>query len=225
MKSLMKSNSLKNYFDKLRKDMVDNQIIARGINNEYVIQAMLKVPRHLFVPKHLEEEAYNDYPLPIGENQTISQPYMVAEMTAQIEPQPHFRVLEIGTGSGYQSAILAEIVKEVYTIEKIEKLATSAMALLKKLGYNNIFIKVGDGTLGYEEAAPYDAIIVTAGTPKLPYPLFEQLKEGGIIVAPIGGKIFQTLTKIRKVNNEPKEERLFDCMFVPLIGEYGWEAL
>lgn len=203
--------------------MVEEQIIARGIKDKRVISAMLKVERHLFAPKTLWRDAYGDYPLPIGESQTISQPYMVAEMTAILEPQKDHSILEIGTGSGYQSAILAELVQEVYTIEIIGSLANKAKQRLKKLGYENIFVKVGDGTLGLPEYAPYDGILVTAGAPELPEPLFEQLKEGGKIVIPIGNRVFQTLIRITKVKGKKEEESFFDCMFVSLIGTYGWK--
>lgn len=210
-------------FESMRHQMVETQIIGRGITNQQVIDAMMKVPRHLFVPTYLQNEAYNDYPLPIGEAQTISQPYMVAEMTAALEPKENDRVLEIGSGSGYQAAILAEIVNELFTIERIETLARRAENLLRQLDYKNIFIKVGDGTMGWQEYAPYDSILITAATPELPPPLVEQLKEGGIIVAPIGNKIVQTLTKIKKIGGMLHQEQLFDCMFVPLVGAYGWK--
>ena len=210
-------------FESLRRRMVEEQIKARGICNENVIQAMLKVERHLFVSTFSRKKAYNDYPLQIGESQTISQPYMVAAMTDELELNPDDRVLEIGTGSGYQSAILAEIVNEVFTIERIEMLAKRAKLLFDELGYKNIFVKVNDGSLGWQEYAPYDVIIVTAATPKMPEPLFEQLKEKGKMVIPIGGRIVQTLTKITKINGKPSEKQLFDCMFVPLLGAYGWK--
>lgn len=210
-------------FESLRRKMVETQIIARNISNSQVIAAMLKIPRELFIPKYLQNEAYNDSPLPIGESQTISQPYIVAQMTQALEPKNTDRILEIGTGSGYQSVILAEIVQEVFTIECIETLARRAESVVEKLGYKNIFIKVGDGTMGWEEHAPYNGILITAATPKLPPPLVEQLKEGGIIVAPIGNKIVQTLTKITKIGGELHQEQLFECTFVPLVGAYGWK--
>ena len=203
--------------------MVQEQIVARGVKNKRVISAMLKVERHLFVPETLWDDAYGDYPLPIGESQTISQPYMVAEMTAKLEPQENYRILEIGTGSGYQSAILAELTNEVYTIEIIEPLANKAATKLQDLGYKNIFVKIGDGSRGLPEHAPYDGIIVTAGAPNLPEPLFEQLKDGGKIVIPIGDRTFQTLMCITKKEGKKQEEQFFDCMFVSLIGAYGWQ--
>jgi protein-L-isoaspartate(D-aspartate) O-methyltransferase len=203
--------------------MVETQLIPRGITDSQVLGAMMKVPRHLFVPEHLQEKAYNDYPLPIGEGQTISQPYMVAQMTEVLELTKESLILEIGTGSGYQTAILAEIVQKVYTIERIEVLAKRAKDLLNKLGYRNIFIKIGDGTIGWKEYSPYDRILITAGTPKVPSPLFDQLKEGGIIIVPIGDRVIQTLTRVRKIKGKIVEEKLFDCMFVPLIGKYGWK--
>lgn len=203
--------------------MVEEQIIARGIKDERIIGAMSKVPRHCFVPEFLRDEAYGDYPLPIGEGQTISQPYMVAEMTLQLDPKPEDRILEVGTGSGYQSAILAELVHEVFTIERVDTLARKAELLLQKLGYKNIVVKVGDGTHGLPDYAPYNGILVTAGAPQTPEPLFDQLKEGGRLIIPIGNKIVQALTLVRKINGKPIEEQLFDCMFVPLVGVHGWK--
>ena len=207
----------------MRRQMVDEQIKGGGIRDKNVIVAMLKVERHLFVPESLQNEAYNNYPLPIGEYQTISQPYMVAAMTAELEVSQKDKVLEIGTGSGYQSAILAEVVSEVFTVEWRETLAKEAKSLLEELGYKNIFVKTGDGSLGWQKYAPYDGIIVTAGAPEMPLPLFEQLKENGKLIIPIGRRAVQTLTKITKVKGKPHEKQLFDCMFVPLLGAYGWE--
>lgn len=209
-------------FELIRRQMVETQIIRRGITNQQVVEAMLKVPRHKFVPQSLRNEAYNDYPLPIGEAQTISQPYIVAEMTVALESNKRSRILEVGTGSGYQSAILAEIVYEVFTIECKEALAMRAKRILEELGHKNIFTKVGDGTTGWQEYAPYDGILVTAATPQIPPPLIEQLKEGGTIVAPIGDRLTQILTKIKKISGKLHQEELFSCMFVPLIGTYGW---
>jgi protein-L-isoaspartate(D-aspartate) O-methyltransferase len=202
--------------------MVEKQIIGRGIENQQVIKAMMEVPRHLFVPDNLQNEAYNDYPLPIGEAQTISQPYMVAKMAALLGTQDNSRVLEIGTGSAYQAAVLAEIVQHVFTIEWVESLAKKAENLTEELGYDNISVKTGDGSIGWPEHAPYDSIIVTAAAPELPPPLITQLREGGVIVAPIGNRVLQTLTKMTKVSGELQEENLFDCMFVPLLGTHGW---
>jgi len=172
-------------FEQQRELMVKTQIIAREIKDPLVIQAMKRVPRHMFVDESLIYDAYGDYPLPIGEGQTISQPFMVASMTEQLELTGGEKVLEIGTGSGYQSAVLAEIVREVYTVERIEPLAERAKKILDELGYKNVYISVGDGTLGLPGYSPYDAIIVTAASPDVPPPLFEQLKEGGRMVIPI----------------------------------------
>lgn len=210
-------------FELSRKEMVESQIIRYGeIKDKNVIQAMLKVPRHLFMPEALKYEAYGDYPLPIGEGQTISQPYMVAAMTEALELKITDRVLEIGTGSGYQAAILAEIVGEVYTIERIESIAQQAKKNLANQGYTNIKIKTGDGTLGWEEFAPYDGIIVTAGAPSVPEILFKQLKEGGRLVIPIGDRFSQDLVLVRKQNGKPMQKSLLGCMFVSLVGKYGW---
>ncbi len=210
------------YFDEKRKEMVEFQIKRRGVKDPLVLKAMLKVKRHLFVPENLRKEAYEDYPLPIGEDQTISQPYMVAIMTELLELRGGERVLEIGTGSGYQTAILAEIAEEVYSVERLESLAFRAKKLLDKLGYLNIKIKVGDGSEGWEEFSPYDAILVTAGAPDIPEPLFKQLKEGGRLVIPIGGRFSQVLVRVRKIKGEKEVEEFFDCAFVPLIGKYGF---
>ena len=210
-------------FEKLRKEMVETQLIPRGIKNEKVLKAMLKIPRHLFVPENQREYAYEDGPLPIGHGQTISQPYMVAKMTELLEPDENKRVLEIGTGCGYQTAVLAEICKEVYTIERIPELMEMAKENLKKLGYNNVYFKVGDGTLGWPEYAPYDGIIVTAGAPKIPESLKQQLsKDGGILVIPVGDRFTQSLMKVTRKGNYFDIENLFFCAFVPLIGEEGW---
>ncbi|MCK4353058.1 protein-L-isoaspartate(D-aspartate) O-methyltransferase [candidate division WOR-3 bacterium] len=222
MRLLRRLKNGKNSFESLRHRMVEEQIVFRGIKSQQVISAMLKVPRHLFVPLSLRYEAYGDYPLPVGEGQTISQPYMVAEMTADLELKSEDKVLEIGTGSGYQSAVLAEIVKKVFTIEKIVSLANKAELLLQKLGYKNVFIEVGDGSQGLQAHAPYDGILVTAGAPQIPEPLFKQLKEEGRLIIPIGDRIFQTLTKVKKIKGKLIKEKLFDCMFVPLLGTYGW---
>ncbi len=210
-----------------RKALVES-IKRRGIKDERVLQALLKVPRHLFVPEDLVHNAYVDAPLPIGMGQTISQPYIVALMTEALEIDENSRVLEIGTGSGYQAAILAEIAKEVYTVERIPQLLERAQKILKSLGYNNIHFKLGDGTEGWEEFAPYDAIIVTAGAPDIPEPLVKQLKEGGRLVIPVGDELTQRLLRIRKVKVNGKEklkiEDLGGCVFVKLKGKYGWKG-
>jgi len=210
-------------YRELRERMVTTQILSRGVRNPYVIKAMKKVPRHKFVEPPYAEDAYSDYPLQIGCGQTISQPYMVAVMTELIEPEPEHRVLEIGTGSGYQSAVLAEIVKEVYSVERCAELASKAQKVLNELGYTNVKIKVDDGTQGWEEHAPYDGIIVTAGAPEVPKPLIEQLREGGRLVIPIGSRFSQMLVRVTKRGNKLDYEELFGCVFVPLIGKFGFK--
>lgn len=210
-------------FDKARELMVERQIIGAGVKDKRVIEAMRKVPRHMFVDDVYKESAYGDHPLPIGENQTISQPYMVASMTECLALKGDEKVLEIGTGSGYQAAILAELAKDVFTVERMEKLALRAKKTLKELGYQNVRVKVDDGTMGWEEFAPYDGIIVTAGAPSVPEPLFQQLKENGRLVIPIGDTLLQTLTVVRKVKGRCEKKTLFSCMFVPLVGKYGWQ--
>ncbi len=210
----------KENFVLLRKEMVEYQIKARGIKDEKVLNAMLKVPRHHFVPQELMHLAYEDSPLPIGEEQTISQPYIVALMTSSLKLKGDEKVLEIGTGSGYQAAVLAEIVKDVYTIEIRESLAISAEKRLRKLGYKNIKIKVGDGYFGWEENAPFDAIIVTCSAPKLPSPLLEQLKEGGRMVIPLEeNPFYQSLVLITKEKGKIKRRNIEAVRFVPMVRE------
>ncbi len=209
-------------FSELRERMVDQQIAARGVTDLRVLAAMRQVPRHLFIPQHLWDQAYNDYPLPIGEDQTISQPYIVALMTELLELKVADRVLEVGTGSGYQAAILAELAAAVFSIDRVGGLAYQAEEVLKSLGYQNIKIRVGDGTLGWPEEMPFDAIIVTAGAPKVPRPLTEQLALGGRLVIPVGDVWSQTLTCVRKTREGLKFEYHGGCRFVRLIGKYGW---
>jgi len=204
-------------FEKMRLKMVEKQIVARGISNKNVLFSMKKVPRHLFVSEHLRLQAYSDYPLPIGSGQTISQPYIVALMTELINPQKNDRVLEIGTGSGYQAAVLAEITKEVYTIEIIPELAESAGELLKNLGYKNINVKTGDGFLGWKEHSPFDGIIVTAASSKIPRNLINQLKEGGRLVMPVGDD-YQVLELFWKEGGKMKEKDIIPVRFVPMTG-------
>jgi protein-L-isoaspartate(D-aspartate) O-methyltransferase len=207
----------------LRNEMVEGQLIPRGIMDAAVLTAMRKVPRHLFTSGKSLENSYADYPLPVGEGQTISQPYMVALMTQCLELKGGGKVLEIGTGSGYQAAILREIAAEVYSVERYDTLAQKARELLDGLGYKDIKIKVGDGTEGWDEFAPYDGIIVTAGAPSVPAPLVEQLAEGGIMVIPVGGAFSQELLLIRKNQGEITQEIICGCTFVPLVGKYGWQ--
>ncbi len=209
-------------FAQLRADMVEYQLRRRGIKDERVLHAFLKVPRHKFVRPQDLWHAYEDYPLPIGFGQTISQPYMVATMTELLELKGDERVLEIGTGSGYQAAILAELAKEVFTVERIPELARRAEKILQELGYTNVTVIVGDGTKGLTEYAPYDAIVVTAAAPKPPQPLLEQLKDSGRLVIPVGSRRLQDLLRITRIGNEYRTENFGPCLFVPLIGEEGW---
>lgn len=206
-----------------REKMVETQIKARGISDSRVIQAMLKIPRHLFVEEALRDQAYGDFPLPIGEGQTISQPYIVALMTEALELKGNERVLEIGTGSGYQTAILAELSTWVYTIEKYSSLLERAKKVLNKLGYKNISFRLGDGSYGWKEASPFQAIIVTAAAPDIPPPLKEQLDEGGRIVIPVGDPFSQVLIKGVKRGGEVHTKILEYVRFVKLVGEYGFK--
>ena len=209
-------------YQKARERMVETQIAARGIRDPRVLAAMRKVPRHLFVDEALKDQAYGDYPLPIGEGQTISQPYIVALMTEALELKGPEKVLEVGTGSGYQAAILAELARWVYSIERYPSLAYQAKRTLERLGYNNVIIRVGDGTKGWPEAAPFDAIIVTAAGPKIPEPLLEQLKDGGRLVMPVGDEWSQYLIKVTKKGDKLYKENLGAVRFVKLVGEYGF---
>jgi len=212
-------------YDIARKRMVETQVLGRGIQDRRVIDAMLKIPRHLFVEEAMAEQAYNDNPLPIGERQTISQPYMVALMSQLLELTGKERVLEIGTGSGYQAAVLAVLADRVYTMERIRPLAMRARKVLDSLGLLNVNIKVDDGTCGWEEEAPFDAIIVTAGAPEIPEALVAQLAQGGRLVLPVGNQSSQTLVKVRKGQDGALSvEQSIGCRFVKLIGKHGWEA-
>jgi protein-L-isoaspartate(D-aspartate) O-methyltransferase len=211
-------------FASKRQQMVDTQIIPRGIKDEKVINAMRKIPRHLFLDEALWPQAYEDYPLPIGEKQTISQPYIVALMTELLHLTGKEKVLEIGTGSGYQTAILADIVEQVYSIERIAVIAKRARKVLDDLKYTNVVITVGDGTLGWQEHAPFDGIIVTAAAPRPPEPLLNQLNIGSRLVIPIGDEHFQDLIVFIKEGDKTyKEENYGGCRFVKLVGEYGWK--
>ncbi len=202
--------------------MVREHIMTRGIKDPRVLRAMTKIPRHLFVDSALADRAYDDEPLPIGERQTISQPYMVAFMSQALELKGDERVLEIGTGSGYQTAVLAELCLNVFSVEKFGPLAERARALLDQLNYYNIALHVGDGTLGWSDHAPFDAIIVTAGSPNLPQPLISQLSIRGRIILPIGNERSQVLKRFRKSASGLREEGLGDCRFVKLLGRHGW---
>lgn len=210
-------------FEIARERMVNSQIIKRGVKDQRVIDAMKKVPRHLFADPAFEHQAYNDYPLSIGENQTISQPYIVAVMTECLNLKGDEKVLEIGTGSGYQAAVLAELAYSVYSVERISVLAKRAKEMLQSLDYYNVFIKIGDGTEGWRSEAPFDGILVTAASPNVPETLKEQLKDGGRMIIPVGDMYSQELLKITKRGNFFKTENILGCRFVPLIGKYGFD--
>lgn len=209
---------------RLRERMVAGQIASRGIRDIRVLEAMREIPRHRFVPPSLANRAYEDVPLPIGEGQTISQPYIVAEMTEALSLEGTEQVLEIGTGSGYQTAILCRLAREVVTTERIESLSLSARKILRELGIANVRFRTGDGTLGAPGDSPFDAILVTAAAPDIPAPLFEQLAEGGIMVIPVGGRWEQDLVRLRKEGGSPRREHLGGCRFVPLLGKHGFSS-
>ena len=202
-----------------RENMVDHQIARRGIVDERILDAMRTIPRHLFVPEEYRRDAYDDCPLPIGDGQTISQPYIVASMTELLAPSRQMRVLEIGTGSGYQAAVLAQVFKEVYTIEIVPELGASATALLKKFGYTNLTVRVGDGYLGWPEKAPFDRIVLTAAPPEIPQTLIDQLEKGGRMVAPVGSSVWeQELVVLDKLPNGKVTSRtVYPVRFVPMV--------
>jgi protein-L-isoaspartate(D-aspartate) O-methyltransferase len=206
-----------------RERMVKNQLVTRGIKDPRVLETMRKVPRDRFIEEALVGEAYNDHPLPIGHQQTISQPYIVALMTEALELTGNEKTLEIGTGSGYQTAILADLSRKVYTVERIRALMVSSRNILAELGYNNILFKAFDGTLGWKEHEPYDAIIVTAGAPKIPQPLLDQLADGGRLIVPVGNRFSQELIKITNRQGDYDQENLGGCRFVDLVGVHGWK--
>ncbi len=205
-----------------RERMVKEQIVARGIKDNRVIEAIKKVPRHLFVDKTYYHQAYNDYPLPIGQDQTISQPYMVAAMTEILELKGSEKVLEVGTGSGYQTAILALLCSKVYSIERISDLTRKARLKLDKLGFRNINLVVGDGSLGWPDYAPYTGIMVTAGAPEIPNTLINQLDENGRLVIPVGDEYSQILNLVKNHKGRIYRKEFFGCTFVPLVGKIGW---
>lgn len=205
-----------------RRRMVQEQIAARGIHDQRLLKVMQEIPRHLFVDEALMSQAYNDHPLSIGEGQTISQPYMVALMTDALGLTGREKVLEIGTGSGYQTAILARLCDWVYSVERILELSRQAQRVLEKIRIFNVNLVVGDGSKGWPAQAPYDAIIVTAGGPSLPRPLLAQLAEGGRLVVPVGSRSLQTLYRVTRRGDKFVEEDLGGCRFVDLVGEYGW---
>lgn len=206
-----------------RRRMVEEQVRARGIADERVLRVMAGVPRHLFVDSGMQDQAYGDYPLSIGEGQTISQPYIVALMTQALQLQGHEKVLEVGTGCGYQTAVLARLVQQVYTIERIKNLTLKARRILVDLGYRNIVMRVGDGTGGWTDQAPFDCILTAAASPIVPEPLVAQLAEGGHLVMPIGGQDVQDLLRITKKGGQLIRENLGGCRFVRLVGQHGWQ--
>ncbi len=210
-------------FEDLRNRMVDEQLIPRGIKDSRVLSAMRKVPRHLFVDEASIHSAYDDNAMSIGEGQTISQPYMVAVMTEALELKGDEKILEIGTGSGYQAAVLAELGGYVFTIERVPSLAYRAEKILDEQGYFNISVRVSNGTLGWEGERSFDRVIVTAGAPEVPDSLINQLTDGGILVIPVGDRYSQMLKKVKKTAGEIITTSLLPCVFVPLIGEYGWK--
>ncbi len=205
-----------------RRKMIEEQLVNRGIKDLAVMEAMSRVPRHLFVNSSLQHRAYGDCPLPIGENQTISQPYIVALMTQTLQLKGEERVLEIGTGSGYQTAIMAELAAQVFTIERVKPIARKSKELLGRLGYANIVFKVFDGTYGWRDQSPFDAILVTASTPEVPSALLEQLSDRGRLIAPVGGKEDQALVVFNKSGDRLVRREIGRCKFVPLIGKFGW---
>ncbi len=206
-----------------RLQMVDRDLRGRGVRHEGVLAAMSAVPREAFLPPEMRHLAYEDRALPLSQGQTISQPYIVAAMTEALEPGPDDRVLEVGTGSGYQAAILAEIVARVYSVERLDDLADEARRTLERLGYDNVRIRVGDGTRGWPEEAPFDGIVITAAAPDVPPSLQRQLSEdGGRLVAPVGSRTMQDLVRMVREGEEFRSEVLMGCRFVPLLGEEGW---
>ncbi len=211
-------------FVRWRREMVEKQIASRGVTDPKVLDAMSRVKRHLFVSEAFVDSAYGDFPLPIGEGQTISQPYIIAEMTQGLDLKGHERVLEIGTGSGYQAAVISRIVYRVYTIERNNALFLQTRKLFDKLKYHNIVTRYSDGTQGWRKEAPFDAIIVTAGGREIPPPLLHQLATGGCLVMPVGGSNSQELLKIKKTKEGIKTTNLGGCRFVKLIGQHGWDS-
>jgi protein-L-isoaspartate(D-aspartate) O-methyltransferase len=211
-------------FERERERMVEEHLIRRGIKDPRVLAAMRRVPRHLFVLEGFRDQAYGDHPLPIGEEQTISQPYIVALMTTLLDVTGQDKVLEIGTGSGYQAAVLAELARRVCTVERKPALAHRARALLEGLGYQNVWVRLANGTLGWPDEAPFDRILVTAGAPNVPRPLVEQLAEGGRMVLPMGEGEDQTVTLVEQRGGAVRTSAHGDCRFVKLVGKYAWEA-
>lgn len=210
-------------FEQSRRRMVERQLRGRGISDERVLAAMLLVPRHEFVPNELRGQAYEDHPLSIGEDQTISQPYMVALMTQELQLKPSDVVLEIGTGSGYQAAVLSRIASKVYSVERHQRLACLAYATLRKIGYRNVTVICDDGSGGLPEHAPYNGIIVTAAAPGVPSVLLQQLAEGGRLLIPVGEAMLQVCKRITKRGGQFETRDITGCVFVPLVGRFGWE--
>jgi protein-L-isoaspartate(D-aspartate) O-methyltransferase len=211
-------------FERERERMVDEQLVRRGITDERVLATMRRVPRHLFVEEALRDRAYGDHPLPIGEHQTISQPYIVGLMTSLLALEGGEKVLDVGTGSGYQTAVLAALARRVCSIERLPALAARARTVIEGLGITNVWIRVGNGALGWPDEAPFDRILVAAGGPVVPPPLFQQLAPGGRMVVPIGDATSQTLTLVENVAGQMKTTAYGDCCFVKLVGKYAWEA-
>jgi protein-L-isoaspartate(D-aspartate) O-methyltransferase len=210
-------------FEAARREMVEHQIRQRGIRSPRVLEVMASVPRHHFVSQQLLDNAYRDEPLPIGESQTISQPFMVAAMAEALSLEGSEKILEVGAGSGYQAAVLSLLAREVISVESQSKLAASARERLVRLGYSNVRIVEGDGSLGWPADAPYDAILVTAAAPAVPPPMLEQLAEGGRLVIPVGSVKDQELLRVTKIGGQATQQSLFACRFVPLLGRYGWQ--
>jgi protein-L-isoaspartate(D-aspartate) O-methyltransferase len=211
-------------FARERERMVEEQVVARGVTDPRVIEVMRRVPRHLFVEEALRDRAYGDHPLPIGDGQTISQPFIVGRMTELLRLVGTEKVLEVGTGCGYQAAVLAELAARVCTMERLPRLAAKARETLEGIGYRNVLVRAGNGTLGWPDQAPFDRILVAAGGPSVPPPLFEQLVEGGRMVMPVGDATNQTLEVIEKVQGVMRVTRDSGCVFVKLVGKYAWES-
>ena len=222
MKFIKNINNIEINYTKAREGMVREQIISRGIKDLRVIDALKQIPRHLFIPDALHGQAYGDFALPIGEGQTISQPYMVAYMSENLGLRGEERVLEIGTGTGYHTAVLSHLCGRVYSVERIRSLLEQARRVLERMQCQNVMTRLFDGSHGWKEEAPFDAILVTAGAPSLPRPLLEQLKIGGTMVIPVGSRNSQRLLKIRRGPEGLLEEDLMECNFVALVGEHGW---
>lgn len=216
-------NPADRFMEQEREIMIRDQLISRGIKDRNVLAVFRKVPRHLFVLEEYQSQSYQDHPIEIGEDQTISQPYMIAVMIELLSLQGTEKVLEIGTGSGYQTALLAEMAHSVYSVERLSPLYDRAKTRLKNMGYRNIFLGLGDGTKGWVDQSPYQGIIIGAAAPRIPKPLLEQLDEGGRLVLPLGDRSTQILTRVTKKGNSYKQEGFFHCVFVPLVGEWGWK--